>query len=118
MRVMIDSILDSISLRRRDGARHGRCPPVHIGRNSQLHHWCIDSLVIPSIRVCNVPPLSLCRRATGPPGRIFNQQIHIHTHNMYAILQEKLAAMARVQVREDPRQDNLQRSPDVALCTF
>ena len=37
---------------------------------------------------------------------------------MYAILQEKLAAMARVQVREDPRQDNLQRSPDVALFTF
>ena len=27
------------------------------------------------------------------------REIHTHTHSMYSILQEKLAAMARVQVR-------------------
>lgn len=32
--------------------------------------------------------------------RYKRDQIHIHTHNMYSILQEKLAAMARVQVRK------------------
>eukprot|EP00752_Nemacystus_decipiens_P011080 g9844.t1 len=46
--------------------------------------------------------------------QLVRYQIHIHTHNMYAILQEKLAAMARVQATVGNAEDD----PDVKALTI
>eukprot|EP00903_Cladosiphon_okamuranus_P007131 g6928.t1 len=46
--------------------------------------------------------------------QLVRYQIHIHTHNMYAILQEKLAAMARVQATVGNAEDD----PDVKELTI